>query len=227
MTEYYSAFEEALSEGLSTGIYMHTTSAIFSIASYVLTALALYTMAKRRGIHHAWLCWLPVGNVWVLGALSDHYRYITRGENKAKRKVLLTLSIITLVLSFILLIICGMMLVRVAAMLINDARFTDFTELGIHLILLLCLGLPLCIIAVVSAVIQYMALYDIYASADPRNRVLYLLLSIFCSFAQPLVLFFNRSRDDGMPPRIPDPQYQPPYQPESYQPAPETPPQYE
>ena len=35
-------------------------------------------------------------NVWVLGSLSDQYRYVVRGENKSKRKAMLVLSIIAL-----------------------------------------------------------------------------------------------------------------------------------
>ena len=43
----------------------------FSIVSYVLSAVGIYRIAKRRGIHHAWLAWVPVGNSWLLGSISD------------------------------------------------------------------------------------------------------------------------------------------------------------
>ncbi|MBQ8670270.1 MAG: hypothetical protein IJ508_03390, partial [Oscillospiraceae bacterium] len=40
-------------------------------AVYVLQALSLQTMAKRRGIANAWLAWVPVGSSWLLGAIAD------------------------------------------------------------------------------------------------------------------------------------------------------------
>ena len=53
---------------------------IFSVVTYVLTSLGLYTMAKRRMINHPWLSWVPVANMWILGSLSDQYRYVARGQ---------------------------------------------------------------------------------------------------------------------------------------------------
>ena len=36
------------------------TPMLLSIAGYVLTALALYTIARRRGLRNPWLAWIPV-----------------------------------------------------------------------------------------------------------------------------------------------------------------------
>ena len=62
---------------------------LLAIASYVLTALALYTIARRRGLRNPWLAWIPVANSWLLGSLSDQYRYVVKGEHKSKRIILL------------------------------------------------------------------------------------------------------------------------------------------
>lgn len=214
MTEFYTAFEEAFAEGLTAGLYLRAPSLLFTIAAYVFTALGMFCIAKRRGIHHAWLSWIPIGNMWVLGALSDQYRYITRGETRNKRKALLILSIVSMILSSVLLIVCGILLVRVISMAMNETGFTDFTELGIQVLGLLLLLTPTGIVSIVIAVIRYIALFDVFASTDPRNRWLYLILCLLSSYALPLILFFNRDRDEGMPPRIPEPAYQPPCQPE-------------
>ena len=37
----------------------------------VLSALALYTIAKRREIANPWLAWIPLGQAWILGSISD------------------------------------------------------------------------------------------------------------------------------------------------------------
>ena len=64
-----------------------------SILAYILQALALYTIAKRRGIRKPWLAWIPFGNSWILGSLSDQYHYVTKRTIKNRRKLLLGLEI--------------------------------------------------------------------------------------------------------------------------------------
>ena len=65
-----------------------------------------------------------------------------------------------------------------------------------------------------------MALYDVYTSCTPQNNVVFLVLSILFSVTEPFFLFFNRNRDDGMPPRK-QPQREAPKQPQ-WQPQEET-----
>jgi hypothetical protein len=75
---------------------------------------------------------------------------------------------------------------------------------------ILGLALPLAAAAIGIAVIRYMALYDVYRSLDPNNAVLFLVLSILFSPTEPFFLFFNREKDQGMPPRKQKPVYEPP-----------------
>ena len=213
MSELLTTIEEVLGEGFTLGMYLRLPYMLIGIATYVFSSLGLFTIAQRRGIHHAWLSWIPVGNLWVLGALSDQYQYLTRGENRVKRKTLLTLSIIVCVLAMVIVLVCGVMLVRVIRMAISDADIGDFTELGFQLVGLLILLIPYGILTAVYSVIYYITLFDLFRSTDPRNRWLYLILCLLCVYALPLILFFNRDRDDGMPPRLPEAQIPPPYHP--------------
>lgn len=41
------------------------------VAIYVLGALGAYRLAKRRGMQNAWLSWLPIGQEYILGKMSD------------------------------------------------------------------------------------------------------------------------------------------------------------
>lgn len=76
---------------------------ILTIALYVLQALGLYTIAKRRGIRNPWLAWIPFGSVWILGAICDDYK--TRcGKSSKLRVVLLVLTIVMAVLAVIALV---------------------------------------------------------------------------------------------------------------------------
>ena len=74
---------------------------LISIASYVLYALGLYTIAQRRGIRYAWLAWIPVGSVWILGSIADDYRQKARGEVKNRRTLLMVVTIVMVVLTFV------------------------------------------------------------------------------------------------------------------------------
>ncbi len=42
---------------------------LIGIALYVLSALGLFTMAKRRNIENAWLAWIPVAQLYILGEI--------------------------------------------------------------------------------------------------------------------------------------------------------------
>ena len=64
-----------------------------SIAAYVLQSLGYYTIAQRRGIKHPWMAWVPLLNLWILGSISDQYRYVARGQIRNRRKVLLGVAI--------------------------------------------------------------------------------------------------------------------------------------
>lgn len=160
---------------------------LLSVAIYVFTALALHTMAKRRGIACPWLAWIPVANLWLIGSLSDQYRYLTRGQIKHRRIALLVLEIVTMVLSG------AVVGVIVWVMGTNGSTASVLTLLAV--ILLDCAA------AIALAVWKLMALYDIYASCDPQNAALYLVLSIFFRFLKPVFLFLSRNQELGMPPR--------------------------
>ena len=81
--------------GVFFAIYMIAMffSFAFSIVSYILTSLGTYTIAERRGIRYPWLTWLPFGNLWILGSISDQYQYLTKGKTTNHRKILLGLSV--------------------------------------------------------------------------------------------------------------------------------------
>ena len=205
---------EFLFEGLGAGfaafytIYSLLVSA-FGIATYVLRALGLYTIAKRRGINHPWMGWVPVLDLWVLGCISDQYQYVVKGKDKNKRKWLLGLNIALAVVYIVFFVFCG---IAVAGVVTGTTGGLQEEQLLTALMgpaagLAICL-IPLVIIAIACTVIRYVAFYDLYTSCNPQNNVLFLVLSIFFSVTEPFFVFFIRNKDEGMPPRR-QPQYVP------------------
>lgn len=190
-TSFY--FDRALS--LAAKVLTGGVVPLLSIAIYVFTALALSTMARRRGIAAYWLAWIPVANLWLLGSLSDQYRYLTWGQVKHKRVVLPVLEIVTGALSGAL----------VGCAIWVFAADGSAASLGA----LLAAVLLTCGTAIALGVGKLMALYDVYASCDPRNAALYLVLSVFFRFLKPVFLFVSRNLEMGMPPRKAPPRQDP------------------
>jgi hypothetical protein len=190
-------FENALENSASvSGI-----SSLISVAAYVFSALAIYTIAQRRGIKNPWLAWIPMVNVWILGSISDQYRYVAKGEVKNKRKILLGVNILNFILTWVAVI---KMIVTVVGVIVGETYLTDEMEAIRQILVSVAFFAPVAILGIVGFVVEIMALYDLYSSCEPANNVLYLVLSLvpgINTVARPLFLFLCREKDGGMPPR--------------------------
>ena len=176
--------------------------AVLSLVTYVLTAVALYTIAKRRGLKNPWLAWIPIADCWLLGSLSDQYQYVVNGQYKSKRKILLFFRILTAIrwVSLIGLLV-SLCVHAVGSIMWGPALDASLLSIVHQVANLLIAVLPLIGVSIAYAVFRYMALYDIYKSLDPDNCALFLVLSILFYITEPFFLFFSRDKDTGMPPR--------------------------
>ena len=209
--EFSHVLEDLMGTGILSALVSGVPSSLLGLASYILTALALYTVAQRRGLNRPWLAWIPVVNCWIIGSLSDQYRYVVKGEIKSRRKVLLVLNILMAVLSIAVICIAVFMVITVAGGAIRGVSEEQIVESALGSVVgVLGLALPMAGVAIAFAVIRYMSLYDIYRSMDPVNCVLYTVLSILVGVTEPFFLFFNRNKDLGMPPRRQEPVNQDP-----------------
>ena len=176
-----------------------------SVAAYVLKALGMYTIAKRRGIKKPWLAWIPVAEMWTLGCISDQYQYVAKGKVKNKRKSLLTLNILMWVFYAAFFVAYAVFAVQLFLSMGAEIQGAAPGELNMAaysaIMWMMVFFLLLFGFAIAVMVIQYMALYDLYRSCDPNNSALYLVLSIFFSIALPVFVFICRQKDLGMPPR--------------------------
>ena len=210
MSHYYE-FEQYLDGfmeyGLGYGLFANLWSSGLGIAAYVLTAWALYTIAERRGIKNPWLSWIPVVNCWIIGSLSDQYRYVVKGEVKNKRKTLLILNIISAVVALTLVIVGLVMAVQTATSLFgisvtNSDLGLEFLDTALGMVVAgFAMAVPILALHIAIKVVRYMAMYDIYTSCTPKNNVIFLVLSIIFPITEPFFLFFTRDQDEGMPPR--------------------------
>ena len=190
--------------GIFMGLFLliYFLAMAFSVASYVLNAVGMYRIAKRRGIHHPWLAWIPVGCNWLLGSISDHYQYVTKRKDTKRRKVLLTLNLIMLGAS---LAFSGC----IAAMAIMADSMAGEVSTALILVLSLVSYFVVMGLSIAILVIAYIAYYDLFRSCKPGNAVLFLILSVVFNVTLPFFVFFISNSDEGMPARRPQ---QPPQQ---------------
>lgn len=154
---------------------------LFGMPGYVLTGIGLYSIANRRGIERPWLAWVPGMNFYILGCISDQYQAIVRGKNKNKRTALLFLMVVPLIA------FCAMHLAVPSTGAAADA------------LPFLLIFIPAWCACAALVVVSFVALHDVYTSCDPKNAVVFLILSIVFNVTQPIFLFLCRKKDLGFP----------------------------
>ena len=63
-----------------------------TIANYVLGALGLSAIARRRGLQKPWMAWVPFLDARLMGTIADQYENCVMGYNGNYRKKFFILS---------------------------------------------------------------------------------------------------------------------------------------
>ena len=210
MSEDIRAFFTKLLDGLSQLLEGGNFNIDFDflpgihVAAYVLLALGLFTIAKRRKVRNAWMAWVPVLNLWLLGCISDQYRYVTRGQEKNRRTLLLVLGILDAVSKAVvfILMLCGL-----GGFLQDLVLGRDLLHGSWKLLEYAGWGLLFSAVGKILPMFQCFALYDLYSSCLPRKKTLFTVVSALSyllgiDLVPALLVFLCRTKEEGMPPRI-------------------------
>lgn len=208
----YPAADAAASAGAAgivagfLGVYLLVCLLAFglSIAMYILQSLGMYTIADRRGIKNPWMAWLPVTNMWILGSIADQYQYVTKGQVRSRRKVLLGLDIALVALILVLVILFVGMFVNLIFSVPEIDYMSDSEILELILtpyLSMMGVLLAIYVVAIILAVFQYICYYNLFASCDPEHKTLFTVLGILFNVTLPFFVFACRKKDLGMPPR--------------------------
>lgn len=200
---------QSLAEMLDSASFSLNLGGGLGIVAYVLTAWALFVVAKRRGLSSPWMAWVPIVNAWTLGAISDQYRLAVKGQKKNKRKWLLGLSIASNVLVILMVIwIVVLVLMGFDAIPSEPDSIEEVVEGLLPEILGgLLAGIPIILalagVAIAGAVLNWMAMWDVFQSCDKANAQKYFLISILTtvfgiSGFESAFLFAVKDKDDGM-----------------------------
>lgn len=136
----------------------------------LLSSLALYTIAKRWHMPRPWLAWLPVGNLWMLGALADDAA--APGKRRLPRRWIM------LAVGLVLAVVLPVGVLYDAGCTLPGALLAG-NAIGLMVWLAVIFG---------SMVFSFMSLEAVYRVCRPEKSALYTLLSILLSIPIPFCL---------------------------------------
>ena len=157
--------------------------------SYVFLAMGMQQIARSRGINNPWFAWLPVFRGWLLGCISDQYRFVARGSTTRRRTWLVALPVLETVLWII------SFFVGVFHLILSAEPGSALDTTSIVMLALLTL------VRLVYFILENMAVYDLHRSCNPENAGLFLLLGMVIPCFRALVVYMHREKELGMTPR--------------------------
>ena len=168
------------------------------VASYVLQALGLYTLADRRRLPNPWMAWIPYANYWLIGGIVDDYE-ATRGIKRKWRVVLLVLALIVLACVILMYIFLFITIFSTAMDLsFADSFYMDeeavITSVLGHVMLVYAFAIPMALAAQALQFCFMICIYKVYEYTVPEKAVKYLLLGLLVPMAQSICLFKCRKK---------------------------------
>lgn len=164
------------------------------LMAYILQSLGLQTIAKRRQINNPWLAWLPFGNYWIIGSIADDYDS-KNGKNYKWRKVLLTLSLVSIG-AFIVVYIALLVFIFSMIAISETTGYSDELPVGaigpfvaIYIIFIVVImgmaALQFC---------SYICYFKLFESTVDNKALKYFLISLLVPFGMPVCLFLSRNK---------------------------------
>ncbi len=154
----------------------------FALVSYVLSSLAYYKIAKRRGIKNPWLSWIPVGNSWIMGKVASDYDE-RNGHKRAWHKALLALVIIgfAIMAAFYVMFIVSIITMSLSGYYLDGGAMGMFwfSYMGI-----IVAAVVLSAYSMLSAI----CVYKTFESTLPEKALKYIILYFLVPLAGPICL---------------------------------------
>ena len=160
------------------------------IAQYVMTSIALYTLAKRRGIANPFLAWIPVADSWITGSVAQEYDE-REGHKRSWGKVLFVTSLIGSV--GVLVGYVGMIASAIAEAMKYAPASAPMEAWFIKFIICYVLLLVAVVALTAAGIVRYICIFKIYESTVGDKAIKYLLLSIMVPLACPICLLLCRN----------------------------------
>jgi len=164
------------------------------LTNYILTAIGLQTLAKRRGIPSPWLAWIPVANYWLIGSLADDY------DARIGLKRRWNMVLLILYLSVVVLTVAMYVIVFASIFVTTFQSLVYEPEVGQILGTIIPIYLVMIVMALAASAAQIcgMVCYNkIFESTVPEKSVKYLFISILVPLGSGICLM--KCRYQGYP----------------------------
>lgn len=155
-------------------IFMLFVLVVFAVATYVFTALGLYTMAKKRNLSRPWMAFIPALDLYLKGELINDDVSIGSWHIPYAK---LFLPLLPLALGLVFFFI------------------GYFPSFGVSFIVIL--------LSLAIAFYQYAALFWLFSLYTPEHKIAFLILSIFFPFLGGIFIFAIRNKE-AFDPRYPE-----------------------
>lgn len=174
---------------------------LMCLVCYVFYSLSIYTLAKRKGVPHAWMAWLPVVNGIIMGKVS--------ATPDKKRRTHIALPVLEGLLYVMLIGVIVLLVGSVAFAGRGQAFFSRGPAWGMRsamhsfapVVSLLGTYFVMLGVSIAYMVVFYMALYRIYKQFAPEYATFFTVMSIVFNTLYPFFLFAVRNKpyryDDG------------------------------
>ena len=178
----------------------------YAAFAYVGMSLGGSRMARKVGMNHPWMFWVPGANVYAMGKLADTQASLCEGKTTKFRKKLLVWTII-LASAAIIWAIALTVTTAVAAVngLLDDSGSViisgasgNETLVGYFMALLLS-SLLLIVPFIIYLVVYYKSLYRIYKLYAPGGAAGFTVLSFFMEPAIPVLFLILSGKDPVLP----------------------------
>lgn len=158
-----------------------------AVLSYVFSSIGMYTLAKKRGMKNAFLAFIPVASIYLLGKIADDINVTMNKKSNYGQKLLVT-CIPIIVVSELYSVFAG-----VSAYVVSE-----FSRLPIYILMVILL---VCLVVVVLGVFflvyMYMCLYKIFKEYSPKKSKTMLVLSILFPILGDIFIFAIRNNKSG------------------------------
>lgn len=184
----------ALEKILGIYLLLYSISFLVVIIQYVFKSIGLFKMSKNLGFKHSWMAWVPYCNTYLFGKIAS--KYVKKDGNRSAKfgKWLLGLSITCSVLTITALIAVVFFIFELVGYSFDISNSASFEIQILSFILKISLFVFInCGVAIAYSVVNYVALWRLFAIYDSSTATVFLVLSILFPVTTPFFIFALRN----------------------------------
>ncbi len=135
----------------------------------LFSSIALFRIARIQGLQSAWVAWVPLGSLWVMGSIADQHQKLLHGRRGFLRWVLMLHTV------------CSGLLLYVVAF--SSPLAAALEGLAVQYLLI-----PM-ILSIGGIVAVYIALHKVYKCSAIVDSEAFTILGVLFSLPTPFLLW--------------------------------------